>query len=622
MLENILKQTFPSYSLDDWREKAERSLRGQKIETLQSSTYENIILKPLYTSMDENSVTQYPGGGDYRRGIDPLGYVTNEWKIAQQISANTPEELKQKLYDVFEKGQTAISFQINKEVIDYFPYFLTELYKKYPFSLNTKRLQREVLSALENLQLETKDVTGYIANDPISLFIVDGAISEEFLQEWVEVVQHANKSFPNLRTILVDTTPYHNGGANAVQELAVAAATGVFYLEQLIDSGMELENALSKIIFQFSIGSNFFMELAKLRAARVIWNRVTELYGAEENDRKMHIAATTSYFTKTIHDPHVNLLRTANEAFAAVLGGVQYLNVSPFDELTGSTILSERTARNIQLILKEESHLQKVIDPAGGSWYIETLTNQLAEKAWEFFKKIDEKGGILESLKTNWMQNEIAVVFDKKNQDIQTRKQKIIGTNVYAKLDEVLSNQKVQKETADFKGGSLITIEAIPQKRLAEPFEELRLKAKELEEKYGVVPTVAILCLGELKQHKPRLDFMKGFFAAGGVHSLESKPIHSIEQAREFVTNVNSQFITLCGTDDLYELIGHEIVKLLKSENSNLTFYLAGLPEKDKQDQWLVEGIEKFIHIKSNCYQTVKSILAAMEVTLVEKTKA
>jgi methylmalonyl-CoA mutase len=604
-LETIKNQTFPANSLEDWKAKAEESLKGRKVETLQSITYENIILKPLYTSRDEQPVPDYPGGADFRRGIHPLGYATNEWKVAQHLSADTPEALKQKLHQAVEKGQTAISIEVCDEVADNFSNIIGELSTQYPFAINAKWERAELLN-----QLKT-DATGYIANDPISLFAKEGVIEARYLDKWSEEVLQAAEKFPNLRTVLVDTVPHHNGGANAVQELAIAAATGVFYVEQLTEVGMELDQALSKMIFQFSIGSSFFMEIAKLRAARIVWNRITELYCASDDGRKMHIAATTSHFTKTLHDSHVNILRSANEAFAAVLGGVQYLHVDPFDKLTGANDFSERIARNIQQILKEEALLKKVIDPAGGSWYIEALTTELAEKAWALFQQIDANGGLLEALKTNWLQQQIAETYENKNLDIQTRKQSIIGTNVYAKLDEQVPVLKQETITGrDFA--------AIPQRRLAEPFEELRHMASTFAQKNGSVPAVAMLCLGELKQHKPRLDFMKGFLAAGGIHTNESKPIFTVEDAKQYFAVLKTNYVCFCGTNEQYEQIGHGILSALKSQFPNLNVLLAGLPEKELQAQWEQEGISQFIHMKSNCYVALKNILSVMEVTVNE----
>lgn len=615
-LEQIRSQSFPVQKIDDWKEKAESSLKGRKIESIQSSTYENIVLKPLYTREDEVTVSEYPSGSDFRRGVFPLGYKTNEWKVAQRIPYKTPEELKAKLSEALEKGQTAISFEVTKDVIDYAADFINV---NYPFSVNSKWLHHELLEVLTNQP--SGNIEGYIANDPISLFAEAGAISEEYLQLWQNDILKANEKFPNVKTVLIDTAPYHNGGANAVQELGIAAATGVFYLEQLTEAGMGFEKVLSKMIFHFSIGSNFFMELAKLRAARIIWNRITELYGAKEEARGMQISAAASSFTKTVHDPHVNLLRAANEAFAAVLGGIQYLHVDPFDHITGSNSFSERIARNIQLILKEEAHLRHVTDPAGGSWYIESLTIELADKGWEFFQQIEANGGMLEVLKYNWLQPKINAVYEQRNMDIQTRKQSIVGTNVFAKLDEIPA-LKINSTEPELMIEKTSKIAPIPKRRLAEPFEELRANAKQLGERTGAAPSVALLCLGELKQYKARLDFMKGFLAAGGFNAVDSGPLFSLEDAKEYIAHLNTNFVCLCGANDQYESIGLNLLSALKTEFPNHTFFLVGLPEREKQDQWLNKGINQFIHAKSNCHEILFSILAEMEAAADEKQKA
>ncbi|MEH7502320.1 methylmalonyl-CoA mutase subunit beta [Neobacillus drentensis] len=629
-LEKIKNQSFPLVSAHEWKTKAEQSLKGKTVESLQTTTYENIILKPLYTHHDERPIPDYPGGSDFRRGIYPLGYTTNDWKVAQQLSYQTAEELQQKLKQSFDKGQTAISFKVTKGLLDRdtnLVRLLGESYCQYPFAINAKNLQTAFLAELERMDAQEgaiDKISGYIGSDPVAIFAEEGGISEGFFKEWVKNIVHSNEKFPNLRTILIDTAPYHNGGASAVQELGIAISEGVYYLENLQEAGLDLDVIFEKMIFQFSIGGNFFMEIAKLRAARMLWNRISSVYGVNNDKGKMHISAETSSFTKTINDPHVNLLRTGNEAFAAVVGGIQYLCVRPFDDLTGATPFSERIARNTQLLLKEEAHLKKVIDPAGGSWYVEELTNDIAEKAWGFFQKIEANGGILEVLKANWLQHEIAAVYEKKNQDVQIRKKSIVGTNVYANLDERVTHKKPQTKISYFSNveNSLTKMEAIPDRRLAEPFEELRSKAIYLEEKLGVKPTVGMICLGGLKQHKARLDFMKGFLAAGGLKATDSKPILSLESARKFILEHPTKYYCLCGTNEQYEIIGYEILTALKTEFPERIFYLAGLPEKEKQNQWVEAGIKQFIHVKSNCYETLTSILKELEVSKVEETKA
>jgi methylmalonyl-CoA mutase len=628
-LEELKNQSFTTVTTKDWVEKAEATLKGNTIESLKSYTYENILLKPLYSREDEQNSADYPAGSDFRRGIYPLGYITNNWRIAQLVSFQTPLELKDKMFEAIEKGQTALSFEVTTELIeakDTLQELIKGFSERYPFALNAKGLLPNLLTDVRNIAEKngkSDKMTGYISSDPISLFAEEGVIVNDVISEWAKTIKSAHESLPNLRTVLINTSSYHQGGANAVQELAIAAATGVYYLQYLMDSGMQLQDVLAKMIFKFSIGSNYFMELAKLRATRILWNKITEVYGANVEFRGMHIAAETSSFTKTVYDPHVNILRAGNEAFAAVIGGVQYLHVSPFNEITGSNQLGERIARNTQSILQEEVHLQKIIDPAGGSWYIESLTTELAEKAWKYFQQIEAKGGIVEALASNWLQNEIHAISEKRAEDISIRKQSIIGTNVYANLDEVVTRVK-EKETNNYLNydETAVKIKAIPKTRLSNPYENLRKQSEGIESKSGSKPQVGLVCLGELKQYKPRLDFMRGFFSAGGLKVAESGSIVSYEDAKQFISNINTKYFCFCGSNEQYEMIGHTILESLQAEFEDRVFYLAGLPEKELQPPWKNEGIKEFIHAKSNCYETLSSILTEMEVAVNEVTKA
>ncbi|WML45224.1 methylmalonyl-CoA mutase subunit beta [Neobacillus sp. PS3-40] len=620
-------QSFPLRSEFEWKEKAEESLKGKSIQSLQTSTYENITLKPLYCRVDEKLASDYPGGSDFRRGKNPLGYIGEKWKIAQSISYKTPLELIQKLEAAIDRGLTALSFELNKSLVETEPRllrFIKEISANIPFAIDANGMFAEALSTITDLSREdSRKVTGYIASDPLATFVVEGFIpknQEQFFAEWSEIIKNSSEKLPNLQTILVNTSVYHNGGANAVQELGIAAATGVLYLQQLLEKGIDQEVALSKIIFKFSIGSNFFMEIAKLRAARIIWNKITEVYGAKMVDRGMKIAAETSIFTKSVSDQNVNLLRAGNEAFAAVIGGIQYLHVTPFDQMTGSTYSSERIAQNTQLILQEEVLLQKVIDPAGGSWYIEELTRELAEKSWELFKKIEANGGMLEALKSNWLQKEISTVNKKRHHDISTRKVSIVGTNVYANLTENIPEceKSINGQFSSDDLSEKITIETIPQIRLSQPYEDLRMRADRIKRHDGVRPFIGLICLGNLKQYKPRADFIRGFLAAGGVNGLESGPIFSTESVTEFVKECNSKHFCLCGSNEEYENIGLEILQLIKAEFPDRIVYLAGLPKEEDQSKWVSEGIKSFIHVKSNCCETLESMLSEMELTLYE----
>lgn len=640
---------FNNASLEDWREKALASLKGKPIDTLYTNTYEHFMLKPLYTQEDiiEDSIADIPGRGDFRRGNDPLGYQSRPWQITNRLAYTNLEELEEKISAALAKGQTAVSFEVrpelfadSKKLVSFFEKFKSD----YPFSVDAGYLQAPLLAALiqaKNKAETDMNITGFVAVDPVAEASLSGALPKEevqFYNEWSRNLEEANIHLPNLKTVLVNTSPYHNSGANAVQELAIAISTGVYLLQKLMDHGWELEKALSKMVFHFAIGSNFFMETAKLRAARLLWNKTVEAFGAGEKERKMEISAETSLFTKTIFDPYVNMLRIGNEAFAAVLGGVQYLRTGTFDEALGNgDTFSERVARNTQLILKSEAHLEKVADPAGGSWYIESLTRQLAEKAWEFFLEIDSKGGMMEVLKTGWLQEQIDQIAKEREKDIFKRKKSIIGTNVYANLSEHFSEQAYteiervfsDKTLADFMAmysageplsSGIVQLKTarnfsplIP-KRLSEPYEKLRFRAEKLTNVTGTKPSIGLICLGELKKHKARADFITGLLAAGGIDSVRSGELKDSAAAIDFINAKNISHYVISGDGSDYAIFGPELVGEIKKQHSEAKLYLAGLPDGNEAD-WKAAGIIDFIHLRSNAYQILSSLLHDMEVS-------
>ncbi|MFE4522648.1 methylmalonyl-CoA mutase subunit beta [Cytobacillus firmus] len=613
-LKKMIEEKFPQQTNEDWEQSAEKALKGKSLETLSRNTYENIKLKPLYSREDlaERPLSQYPGIEDFRRGSYAAGYLREEWKVAQKVSASASEELAEKLLDAVSKGQTALAFQpeqlTNPEKISI---AVGELYKKYPFSVDAGQNHRQLIEELAKLT-ESEKITGYIAADPLAISAADKMNDrsiDELYENLNETVSVAADHMPSLKTIMVNTAVYHNSGANAIQELAFVLAAGVNHLQYFLGKGKKIEEILSKMLFKFAVGSNFFMEIAKLRAARVLWGKVAEVYGAERDSKKMVISAETSSFTKSAYDSYVNVLRAGNEAFAAVLGGVQYLHVSPYNEPEGAhSPFSDRIARNTQLILMEEAHLLKVSDPAGGSWYVEHLTNELIDKAWELFLETEEMGGMAEALQTGWVQNQLSQVLEKKQKDVHTRKQSIIGINIYANPDE--KPLQIEAETIE---NSKSVIKPIPQVRLSESFEGLRNLSERLKEK-GIRPQAGLICLGDLKNHKTRADFIAGFLAPGGVGAVRSGSVVNQEDAKAFIQETNCRHYFICGSNDQYDSMAVPLIKQLKEAFPSAAIYLAGLPEERKRDEFRGAGIRGYIHVKSDCYETLLTMLNEMEV--------
>ncbi|EIJ78794.1 methylmalonyl-CoA mutase, small subunit [Bacillus methanolicus PB1] len=624
-INEMKNEQFPAFSIDEWKEAAEKNLKGKLLDSLSRCTYENIKLKPLYSAEDEVDweTSQFPGFPDYRRGIYSLGYNQSEWYVAQTIQYKNIDELKTSLSSSLDKGQTSISFEVQTDTAGRLKEIIGNIYEKNPFSVNAKLFQYVFIEALLDIAGDSAEkITGFTGMDPIAVLAEQGTLPikiSELYDQWAELIKKADQNMPHLKTILVDTTPYHNGGASAVQELAAGLSAAVFHIQELLDRKLSLEKILYKIVFKFSIGANFFMEIAKLRAARMIWNKITEAYGALPENRKMIIAAETSKFTKTAYDPYVNLLRSGNEAFAAVLGGIQYLHVSPYNEPENNfSSFSDRIARNTQLILKEEAHLNKTVDPAGGSWYVEHLTNELAEKSWELFLQIEDHGGIFEALKSGWLQQQISEIREKRQMDVYTRKQSIIGTNIYANLDDKplqLPEEPENVSATDIKE----TVEPIPQIRLSEPFEKLRRRSEQLADQLGRKPAIGLICLGALKQHKARADFITGFIAPGGIEGKQSGEINSTEQAFSFIKETGFEHYCLCGSNEQYAETGMELVREIKKLFPSIKLFLACLPDVGGEKDWRSSGIDEFIHVKSNCYKVVSGILEEMEARMHEE---
>lgn len=651
-IESMKTTSFQKPALEDWEAKASASLKGKSLDSLYTDTYENIVLKPFYTAEDvkDNEGCGLPGEKGFRRGIEKLGYQTDPWKVANRLSYKSLDELEGKLKLALSKGQTAIAFEVKPSLFEdnkKLASFVERVGSDFPFSLNAGFLQGPMLAVVSSAErVSGKTLTGFIGSDPVAEASVAGGLPKEenaFYMSWSSMLEEADELMPELKTVLVNASPYHNSGANAVQELAIAVSTGVYLLQRLLENGWDLERALSKFVFNFSVGSNFFMETAKLRAARLLWSKAAEAFGAAEPDRKMVISAETSAYTKTVFDPYVNMLRVGNEAFAAVLGGIQYLHTGTFAEAAGKTdSFGERIARNTQLILKSEAQLERVADPAGGAWYIETITNQLAEKSWELFLEIDSRGGIYEALKSGWLQTIIRNMAELRKMDIHKRKKSIIGTNVYANLSDHPEEPDKHTEQTFFMDGQLSEIKMMAtlqeglaesfnkledgadfpplmEERLAEPFEQLRFRAIRLERMTGLKPIVGLICLGSLKNHKARADFISGMMAAGGIHTERSKEICSSEEAGSFIETQGGKQFVICGSAEDYAQNGVQIAVEVKRKYPELQLFVAGLPDGKEIEEWKEAGVEGFIHIKSDVHEILTSMLDEMEVAADEK---
>ncbi|PEK98988.1 methylmalonyl-CoA mutase family protein [Bacillus sp. AFS017336] len=681
-LEENLFTEFPKPTAQEWRDVVEKSLKGATIEEkLVTKTYEEIALKPMYGDEDLANypyLKSQPGEFPYVRGTNEQGYLDQAWEICQEIDCASAEEFNRVARHDLDKGQTMLKIRLNdsvetnngnpkkglilKSVSDFRTAFQNINLEEVPLYIETVNGGQAFFGTfIAYLQQQNYDLTkikGCLGMDPLSNLVKDGTLPykiENAYKMMGEITKWSVKNTPNLRNILVQSHPYHDAGGNAVHELAFAISSGLEYLREMDQQKVSLDDAASKMLFSFSIGSNFFMEIAKLRAARMIWARIIKELGGNDASQKMKIHSRTSAWTKTIYDPYVNILRGTVEAFAGVIGGTDTLHISPFDEsIKPSEEFSRRIARNTHLILDKESNLSKVTDPAGGSWYIESLTYTLAEKVWELFQLIEEKGGMLKAIQFGLPQDLVSKVANEKINNIKTRKDKFIGTNIFPNLNEIPLETKGAKnsnevnletskneslefltEVISLNGSSVedtidaanngaaivnilhamnleksdgLIVNPLTIHRGAQSYEELRQNSQKFKDTNGEFPTVFVANFGPVAAYKPRTDFVTDFFEVGGFKVLQNKGFTSIDEIVDAFKNSESTIVVVCSTDDQYSENVPTICKQIKGQNPNTKILLAGKPSIEEMDLFKQYGIDDFINMTVNNFETLVNL--------------
>lgn len=527
--------TFEQVDFEQWKEEAVRSLKGKPLESLMTKTLEGIDLQPLYTRES------------FIEGVRVTKQQTG-WLIAQQTHATNGQQFVMELKNSLDRGNDAIVYD-GTQPFDWDESSLREI----------AQLMTDYPIFITNTKPEDPFLKAFTFVDEANRAAVKGAIS---VSEWT-----SPEGFTHLRTSGADTWIAHHNGADAVTELALALAQAAQYMEKQ----KIFDHFAEDFFVRFAVDTHFFMEIAKFRAFRVLWQAFSAAYGVADAP-SIPLLATTSLRSYSKLDPYVNLLRAGNETFAAVLGGADVMTVHPHDILTGPSESSIRFARNIQLVLKEETHVDKVIDPAGGSYFIETLTADLVDKAWALFVDIEAAGGY----ETFMANGSLSALLEQRKDEVANGKKSLIGTNVYADVTAT--------EFADRSG---VAIEG----RLAVPFENLRsLFSKEQ-------PRTVLLTFGTLKDFKPRADFVAGFLATGGIQCEWSAAFEDAEEAKAWLENEQVDYAIVCATPDMTETV---METLLKGWPENMLVDVAGKYEPALAQQWLDAGLNGFLFTGQN----------------------
>ena len=606
-----LFKEFPPIATQEWEQKLIADLKGKDYQkTLVWKNDEGIDVKPYYRAENIEGFSvqdEQPGVFPYTRGNQEKG---NNWYIRHDIEVTDFAAANKRVLDLVSKrGVNSIGFHIKTE---WQPEDLKQLLKGIPdevelnfqlactfgslFSALTQYAQSEGRSLKKMHVSEEKD--------PFQCSLRVGRVTktrEEHIQRLKLRFEEQIETFQDTRVLSVKANVYNSCGASIVQELALGLAHGVEYLDILTDGGVSAETFAKGIKFHFSVGTNFFMEIAKLRAARRLWAGILTSCGCPEEAAKMNIHCTTSTWNKTLYDPHVNMLRTQTEAMAAAIGGTGSLTVAPFNShFSEPSALSERIAVNQQLLLKEESSFDKVADPSAGSYYVEMLTEAIAQKAWEFFLQIQEEGGFLSALKKEFIQKQINQVKEKRDRDIAFRKQSLLGTNQFPNLDEKLSFElseellipaNEQKEDAEF--------ESLKPYRGAMAFEALRYRT----EKSRKEPKVFMLTFGHSTMRSARSQFATNFFAIAGFKTIDNNGFATPEEGAEAALQAGANITVLCSSDEEYLPAVKSIAATLHSKT---IVAIAGYPKAD-MEAIQQEGVKHFIHVKSNVLEELKN---------------
>ncbi len=606
---------FAPVSTQEWLDKINVDLKGADFEKrLVWKTNEGFKVKPFYRQEDLEGLKTtegLPGEFPYVRGTKK---DDNTWLVRQDIKVECAKEANAKALDILNKGVDSLGFSLKKK--DLSPEYIETLLNgicaecvELNFSTcqgATVMLANLLVSYFTKKGYDLAALKGSINYDPMGKMLCKGKDMTAYVATAKELVE-VMKALPKYRCITVNAIELNNAGSYISQELGYALAWGNEYLNALVEAGLDATEVAKKIKFNFGISSNYFLEIAKFRAARMLWANIVKEYNpACECACKMKAHAETSTFNLTLFDAHVNMLRTQTEAMSAALAGVDSITVSPFDKAYQTPDdFSERIARNQQLLLKEECHFDKVVDPAAGSYYIENLTVSIAQQAWNLFLEVEEAGGMMEAIKAGKVQEAVNASNKARHEAVSKRREILLGTNQYPNFTE-LSEGKAPMGCQCCCGGQgecEKPFAKLDKARAASEFESLRLET----EASGKRPKAFMLTIGNLAMRQARAQFSCNFLACAGYEVIDNLGFPTVEEGVEAAMKAGADIVVLCSSDDEY---AEYAIPAYQALNGRAMFIVAGAPAC--MDDLKAAGIENFIHVRCNVLETLKEYNAKL----------
>ncbi|MEA2738051.1 MAG: methylmalonyl-CoA mutase [Acetobacteraceae bacterium] len=702
-----LGSDFPKIDQATWQKQVEAELKGAPFaKRMISRGYDGIELQPLYTEEmfpTAGDPAGLPGYQPFVRGAQPLGNVLAGWDIRQEQAHPDPAVANAQIIEDLNGGVTSIDLRLDGAAAQGFDADdprAAELTGRDGVSVSSladlERLTRGVHLDIAGFHFDSgsaflpaaslyvalakksgvplNQLRGGFNADPLKVLVRDGHLPmpmETALRQMADLATWSAQNTPRMTAVEVSTAPYHNAGATAVADVAFAVATGIDYLRALTDAGLDIDAAAHQITFTMALGCRFYLAIAKIRAARRLWADVVEASGGDAAAQKMRLRVATGRRVLTTRNQPLNILRNTVAAYAGAVAGADIITTTPFDAPTGlPTEASRRNARNTQLILAEECHLPQVMDPAGGSWYIEWYTNEIAKRAWDVLQQVEAKGGMIKAAVSGWVAEHIKPTEAAREKDIAIRKVAITGVSEHPTLTDHHPDQEqpnhrqlaiaAAQRLANWRrqhsrpaaldalasvppGSGVLTLAAIAaaeagatlgqiaerlvpedgQPTLMAPltvhpydaaFEDLRDAAEIFQAKHGNRPRVYLAGVGTIAEQVARKNYARNFFEAGGFEVLAKEAKFDVAEAASAFGASGVRLAVICSTDKQYATAVADLAPMLKAAGAR-TVVLAGHPGQSEA-AYRAAGVDRFIYVRCDVLETLWSLLHAEEEAL------
>ncbi|MFG2223090.1 methylmalonyl-CoA mutase family protein [Streptomyces sp. NPDC048644] len=616
-----LAAAFPDADRAQWQRLVEGVLRKSGVtptqdapdDVLATDLQDGIRVRPLYTADDGGTAGGYPGFPPFVRAGRPEGTTASGWDVRQRQAYTDPRRANASVLADLENGVTSLWLTVGADGIPVasLPQALDGVYLDLAavaldagadFAAAADELWR--LYGTAGVPLGA--ATGTLGADPLGIVARGGsdAALDAHLSAAAELAVRCAAQAPGLRALSVDALPYHEAGGSAAEELACSLATGVAYLRALTSAGMDIDAACGQLEFRYAATADQFLTIATLRAARRLWARVAEVCGASPAARAQRQHAVTSSVMMTRRDPWVNMLRTTVAGLSAGVGGADAVTVLPFDAALGvPDAFARRIARNTQSVLLDESHLSKVIDPAGGSWYVEKLTDELARAAWAWFQEIEGAGGQAAALRSGAVSGRLAATWEHRSRGLATRREPITGVSEFPHLAE----PPVHRDPAPVpaRGG-------LPRVRRDDAYEALRARSDAHLAATGSRPKVFVAALGPAAAHTARVAFAGNLFQAGGIETVQEPPSVDAQSVAAAFAASGARIACLCASDALYAEQAAGVAAALKAAGARRVV-LAGKPG-ELREEFGKAGVDAYVFAGCDAVEALTSALDVMEV--------